>query len=383
LHPVDEGFIIWTTITLSGLTGVVIPLIEPHHFTPRCPQSVHEPSSEQTASILGRLFYSYLDPLIAQSRRVAHVDVSMLPPPNDKDDIEALASRAERYFDPFTSRTGDPLDKPRPVNVIWAIIVSFRQTWLLQSFVVVFETVAQLGAPIGTYQLLAYIEAGGANAVVRPFVWVILLVLAPLVQGLAYQFYLSLTARWMVNVEAILTGVMFDHALRARILHRPATTTAATTDAASEGLADVSLQAAPETGDSLDISGEGMSAGPSAETATPVIPVELNPPSDQDNTNNARKAADSANDHLGRLNNLVTSDLYNIGEADQILAVLVEIPLMVVFSTWFLYTILGSATWVGLGIMVVFMPVPAWFGRRVNEVCRSAIEKVVNELMVS
>jgi hypothetical protein len=300
----------------------------------------------------------------------------MLPPPNDKDDIEALASRAERYFDPFTSRTGDPLDKPRPVNVIWAIIVSFRQTWLLQSVVVVFETVAQLGSPIGMYQLLAYIEAGGANAVVRPFVWVIFLVLAPLVQGLAYQFYLSLTARWMVNVEAILTGVMFDHALRARILHRPATATtatAATTDAVSEGLADVSLQAAPATGESLDISGESMSAGLSGETATPVISAELNPPSHQDSTNNVRKAASSSNDHLSRLNNLVTSDLYNIGEADQILAVLIEIPLMVVFSTWFLYTILGNATWVGLGIMVVFMPVPAWFGRRVNEVCRSAM----------
>lgn len=373
----------WTTIALSGLAGVVIPLIEPRHFTSCSPHSFQEPSLEQTASILGRLFYSYLDPLIAQSRRVEHVDVSMFPPPNDKDDIESLAPRAKQYFDPFTSSTGDPLDNPRRITLAWAIIVSFRQTWLLQSVVVVFETIAQLGSPIGMYQLLAYIEAGGANAVVRPFVWVVLLVLAPLVQGLAYQFYLSLTARWMVHVEAILTSVMFDHALRARILHRPAIAATATTDAAIDSLVDMSPQAAPTTGESLNTSGESMSTVPSAELATPVIPAELNPPSHQDNTNKTRKTAGSANDHLSRLNNLVTSDLYNIGEADQILAVLIEIPLMVVFSTWFLYTILGSATWVGLGIMVVFMPVPAWFGRRVNEVCRSAIEKVANELIVS
>jgi len=78
-----------------------------------------------------------------------------------------------------------------------------------------------------------YLETNGEGANLRPFIWVALLFLgksrpsmpsvrfslgiAPTAGTLVFNFYLFLTTRALVRGEALLTQVLFDHALRLRM----------------------------------------------------------------------------------------------------------------------------------------------------------------------
>jgi hypothetical protein len=215
-----------------------------------------------------------------------------------------------------------------------------------------------------------------------------------MLQALADQLYLSLVTRWMVQNEAILTSIVYDHALRVRVLHKPEEIDAK----------DDSLTASPsiDSVTSLAILGSGESTAQPVAAAIP--PEGASEQTDQSHLQDAStsttatavstssastltssnagsikgkgrkddkktdKKDDKSRDLVGRLNNLVTSDFDNINGAHQIMVPLIEVPLMTVLSSWFLYTILGNSAWVGLAVMVVLLPVPAWCGKLINGV---------------
>jgi hypothetical protein len=52
------------------------------------------------------------------------------------------------------------------------------------------------------------------------------------------------------------------------------------------------------------------------------------------------KKADTKN-LLGKINNLVTTDLTNLGQGKDVLRLAIIVPLQLALSMWFLYTILG------------------------------------------
>jgi ABC-type multidrug transport system fused ATPase/permease subunit len=53
---------------------------------------------------------------------------------------------------------------------------------------------------------------------------------------------------------------------------------------------------------------------------------------------------------------------------------LIEVPLTVVFVSWFLFNVLGSATWLGLVVMIVLLPVPAWTSTLMRNVQKRKME---------
>jgi ABC-type bacteriocin/lantibiotic exporter with double-glycine peptidase domain len=64
----------------------------------------------------------------------------------------------------------------------------------------------------------------------------------------------------------------------------------------------------------------------------------------------------------------ITGGFWYLGPA------LIEVPLTVVFVSWFLFNVLGSATWLGLVVMIVLLPVPAWTSTLMRNVQKRKME---------
>lgn len=121
---------------------------------------------------------------------------------------------------------------------------------------------------------------------------------------------------------------MFEHALRIRVKeNRPSakSVTPTTSDAASTTTA--------ENAESEDTGTETTPAGEESSTPPPSEPTKEDGPSKPDSNTNENL--------IGKINNLISSDLNNIVELTGLPALLVYAPLKAVLSVWFLFALLG------------------------------------------
>ena len=65
--------------------------------------------------------------------------------------------------------------------------------------------------------LRRYIETDGQGAIVRPYVWISLMFLGPYFASLLTQWYVFTTTSNSVRIRAIITQLVFEHALRINI----------------------------------------------------------------------------------------------------------------------------------------------------------------------
>lgn len=102
---------------------------------------------------------------------------------------------------------------------------------------------------------------------------------------------------------------------------------------------------------------------------------------------------------VGKINNLITTDLGNITDARDFIFVrtsfhpphslsrakslinsnsiaVVKAPLQIALSIWFLNSILGWSAFVGLLVMVILFPVPIWLGSVIQRVQIGRMKKV-------
>jgi ABC-type multidrug transport system fused ATPase/permease subunit len=107
-----------------------------------------------------------------------------------------------------------------------------------------------------------------------------------------------------LRIQALLTALIFDHALRVRVVAAP-------------------------------------------------------PESPSDSSNQAQHAGLS-----GLIADLATTDLNNVLGGNQFLLVVLDVPLETALGLGFLYYLLGWAAFAGLGVMLVLLPVPAWLATR-------------------
>jgi hypothetical protein len=79
---------------------------------------------------------------------------------------------------------------------------------------------------------------------------------------------------------------------------------------------------------------------------------------------------------VGKINNLVTVDLRNIGahllsylkgradgasvESREFLRLFIAIPLQIAVGIWFLHALLGWSVWVGVALIILLLPVPGY-----------------------
>ncbi|KIP05190.1 hypothetical protein PHLGIDRAFT_14688, partial [Phlebiopsis gigantea 11061_1 CR5-6] len=191
LQPKDglEGDLLWVKLGLLLVFGAVLPLFEPYPYIPYDPTgqpSVQDPApvpgAEQTASIASFLTYVWLDPVIWRAHQVPHLPHDELPPLCDDDQVKNLIAESYPNLDPLSGGTSSG-------SLFWGLARIFRHSILHQALSLVIIVTSRIAVPIGTNRLLAYLETGGQGAVVRPWVWILCLVLGPLGKTLFWELY--------------------------------------------------------------------------------------------------------------------------------------------------------------------------------------------------
>ncbi|EMD41558.1 hypothetical protein CERSUDRAFT_128415 [Gelatoporia subvermispora B] len=323
--PMDsaEGDILWVKVLILTFTAIVTPLCMPRRYVP-IKATVLDPSSaghaEQTASWLSLVTFSWLDQMILNAARVSHLPFDQFLPLANYDRARYLTERTLPHL--------DPLALGRKRHVFWGIVHIFYPEFLTMTTMLAIKAVTTFASPIGLFKLLQYLESNGIGSTVRPWVWISLLFFGPVLGSLAIQWYIFTSTRMTVRTEAIITQLVFTHALRIR----------------ATGIAGK-----PDYGRNLD-SG----------------PVELAESADADFSDTDSTGVSA---HIvGKLNNLVTSDLRNIYHGCDILYIILYLPVQSGLCIWFLYTVLGWSAFVGMAVMISLFPVPGLFARFIQTV---------------
>lgn len=265
------------------------------------------PSPEQTASWVSLAIHSYLDPTVWLAYRVPHLAFEQLPPLADYDRSAHLVQRSFDKLDPFQGGLRS--------HLFWALLRVFRGEYIFLAVMIVLRVVISFASPLGINRLLHYIETRGEDALVRPWVWISWLFLGPVVGSILWQGYIFVTTRMMVRAEAMVTQLVFEHALRVRMK-------AEVPDAASQEPAQPADDS--DSDGSVDETLRGNVS--EAESATTNVPA--NGESNGSPTKKGKKKAPSvtstetsrthadgsskADNLVGRINNLITTDLGNL-----------------------------------------------------------------------
>ncbi|KAI0644413.1 multidrug resistance-associated ABC transporter [Trametes meyenii] len=333
LQPADveEGPLLWVKLLLLTGVAVVIPFFTPHAYPHDLKESGEIPSKEQIAGWYSRRMFSWVNEIVAMAYRVEHLPLDKLPPLAHPDRTRTLVEDSIKYL--------DPLETKKDTHVFWGFLKLYRREYALGAVLAAVSSVIGLSWPVATKGLLGYLEAGHAEAVVRPWAWVLLLFVGPVASTVCDEWYLWTMNRLSLHTEAIVTELLFQHALRIRVK--------------------------AETAD-----GEVDAGGsPSAEGAST---------SEQPENNFL----------VGKLNNLITSDLANITEGNkQWLVILVQTPMRICVAIAFVYKILGWSALVGLGTLVAMLPVPGYLSSWIQSYQKGMMSKtdarvqIINEVL--
>ncbi|KAG6919579.1 hypothetical protein DXG01_004242 [Tephrocybe rancida] len=349
------------------------------------PMEVANP--EQTASLFSLVIYSFLDPIIFLAYKVPHLTHDQLPPLADYDYAKQLKAKSFPHLDPFAGG--------KKQHIFWGLMRTFRQEYITLTFMLVLSAAAGFVSPIGIKELLRYVETRGENATIRPWFWIIWLFVGPTVGSLTWQWYIFIASRnvdknliiqqtrTLVRAEGIITQLIFEHSLRIRVKAEtepgspgvspgPSTPAASDNDSiASSSLLDTddaesstnAHQSELTEVDTLHSRDETLRASSSSIKSAASKKGEVMPPKAAEPEGTSR-----ADNLVGKINNLVTTDLMNIIESRDFLFVLVYMPLQVTLCIVFLYLVLGWSAFVGLASIIMLFPIPGYVAKRVQDV---------------
>jgi hypothetical protein len=188
LVPIDESSpLLWVQVGLAFASGFLLPVFEPYPYIPFDPlHPQEETNEEQTASIVSFLFYFFLDPIIFKASKVSALKAAEFPPLCDYDYADNLVKRSYQHLDPFAGA-------PKGRSLFWGLLRIFRVSLMWQSVVLVVNAASKIASPIGTLKLLGYLETGGVGARVKPWFWILWLIIGPIVNSLCFQLYIFLS----------------------------------------------------------------------------------------------------------------------------------------------------------------------------------------------
>ncbi|KIJ49985.1 hypothetical protein M422DRAFT_246356 [Sphaerobolus stellatus SS14] len=371
-RPVDDanGGVLWALIATLTFVGVVTPLITPRQYVPVDPTDTKPPSPTQIASPLSILLFSWLDGLVWRATQVEHLPMDELPTLPDSSHASILSRSAFSNIDPFA---GDTVLPTKRRYIFWGLLRTYRTDYILITISMVFQAVAALTSPLALNKLLKYLE-NGEGAEVRPWVWVILLFVAPGVNSLLSQQYYRLYTRVMVHLEAVLTQLILQHALRVRMVAEPEGGRAVdSTPTPTPSTIPTATKLSSTDGDETDTPegeestlAESTLAESSASVNTSTTGTTVVPPA----------ASDAKSKNLvGKMNNLISSDLKAIGGAAEFMQPFVLGPCLIVGCVVFLYKILGWSAFVGLAGMILQLPVPVWMAKMLQSTTKMVAKK--------
>ncbi|THH33272.1 hypothetical protein EUX98_g944 [Antrodiella citrinella] len=261
-------------------------------------------------------FHIYCDPIVYKANKVQHIKRDELPALSDSNFTKNLVNRSYPSL--------DPLLKGQKRHLWQSLILDvFLYEHLEMGLMIVLKTLTSFLGPLGVNRLLNHLETGGEGAIVKPWVWMIWLLLGPMLGAVFIGWYQYIETRTLNQAQAILTQLIFDHALRMRV---------------KADVAKVSnFETRPSTPDgAVSLAESTTSAGQASA----------------DGASTTTSATKTSQNLVGKLNNLVTTDL-----------AVFYIPVQIIVSMFVLYAMLGWSILPGLVAMAIMIPIPGYLAK--------------------
>ncbi|KAH8108771.1 hypothetical protein DFH11DRAFT_1057276 [Phellopilus nigrolimitatus] len=339
LKPFDSASdpITWVQLSLLTFAGIIVPLIMPRPFRPLMPGD--EPSQEDTVSLLSRYTYSFLDKIVFYAYRVPDVTIADMPHVPARERIEALGQRALAAMDPVDPQVGKR-------HIIQGVLKLWGKDYALMTAWVCLESLSDFAGPYGMKILLSYLETGTPPMDLRPWVWILVLTVGPLLSACIYTQFLY------ISTTSVFTYLIFHHSLRIRLKNDALDEKSKGKEKDAKKNADISTQASatPATTYTETTAGE--------EDAVPTTAVA----SDAEPVPDGGHSKEKTSHLLGKINNLITTDLAAVSDS-YLIVFLPSAFLQVAISVIFLYNVLGWGAFVGLAVMIICSPVPLYLGK--------------------
>lgn len=203
--------------------------------------------------------------------------------------------------------------------------------WAKILLLIILKSFMSLLSPFAMRRLLVYLESGPQASVVRPWVWVLALFVGPMSATLVNEFYLFVNTRLVVITEAIITQLIFERALKMRftdesskptkvaestqetLVHTPSE--GSTSQGSLARGARIERSEGEETAGSSHVDEDSVNMKGKATTVeTPAPPPETSKLAVASIQPKASPKKDL--NLVGRLNNMVSTDLQNITEGE-------------------------------------------------------------------
>ncbi|KAH9475153.1 ATP-binding cassette transporter abc4 [Psilocybe cubensis] len=369
-RPADEseGAVLVYKIIILAFTGVVIPMFIPRIYTPidpNDPESV--PNPEQTASLFSMITYTFLDSTILLGYKVPHLKAEQLDPLTDRDRAQYRTKKAFPHLDIFHGA------KRR--SLFWGLMRVYRKEYIILAISVIFYSLGGFAVPIGINRVLYYMETNGEGATIRPWFWILWLFAGPLIQSFSFQWYIFIATRTLVRAEGLITQLVFEHSLRIRMkaetkdqaVQQQSSTLGTPTDSAvvTPDNASAITDAESEQTEAAHSQNSTVVAVSRETSSASTLRAAKEPAKGKTSTESKASAEESkgsdSDNLVGKINNLVTTDLGNITNARDFLMIILYIPVQITFCMIFLYQVLGWSSLVGVSVMIVLLPVPGYF----------------------
>ncbi|KAI0656583.1 multidrug resistance-associated ABC transporter [Cubamyces menziesii] len=305
--PADahEGTLLWVKFAVLTISAIVIPVL-----VPRPPLDAEAVNEEQSAGWFERRMFSWLNETVAKAHCVKHLPLDELPPLARSDSTAVLVDESLKHLDPLQTKSKR--------HLFWGFLSLYRREYALAALLTASTSIIGLTWPLATQGILASLEAGSASTI-RPWVWLSVLFLGPLVEMVCEEWYAWTMNRMSVRTEAIVTELLFQHALRIRVK----------SEASGEDLRDEPASAGAGDGDA---------------TSEP-----------------AGKEKPKDGFLVGKLNNLITSDLASVTEGNrEWLRLFFQSPTRIGIAIAFMYSVLGWSALVGLATLLALLPFPGY-----------------------
>ena len=135
----------------------------------------------------------------------------------------------------------------------------------------------------------------------------------------------------------------------------------------------------PDTASVTESAAVNHSVEGTNETTTSTLTAQSSPSSsDRDSTKKSKKSkvedkeegkkGGKGSNLVGKITNLVSTDLNNIVDGRDFPMLFISLPLQIVLCIVFLYKVLGWSALVGMGVMLALYPLPGWVASKMQSV---------------
>ncbi|KAJ7643889.1 P-loop containing nucleoside triphosphate hydrolase protein [Roridomyces roridus] len=359
--PHTEEPFTWAKIALLFFTAVVVPVCTPRQYIPLDPLNPQKAiNPEQNASIFSFSFFFFLDHIIFLAYRKSELKEDELYPLCDTDNGKHLVSRSFPHLDSFSG------GKFGRRYIFLGLMRVFWREFTTLAFLMILRAVSNYSGPVAMNRLLQYIETGGQDAVVRPWVWISFIFLGPIFGATALQYYV------FINV---MMPLMIAEQPEKEDEQGSGSDSSSTSGPASRAESDTTENrtVTPDAEEENQTRGQDDDTTVQASSSSIKSATTSTSDKESDAVKSAKERAKKADGGMvGKINNLVTTDL---GDNRDFLYLVVYVPLQLALGIWFLHSLLGWAVWVGLASIILLAPAPGYMAKLVASVQRERMQR--------